>query len=112
MRRVKYNSLLRIELSKKGLTLTGDEQSEMMNKAKSVLEKAVEVQEKLVKINLNERGKLVFLYFQNNQIEEGRKLFSVLEKANQLTPNLIEFKKRFFKKVVKTKMTSSENLED
>jgi len=32
-----------LELSKKGLTLTGDEQSEMMNKARTVLEKAVEV---------------------------------------------------------------------
>lgn len=32
-----------LELSKKGLTLEGDEQSEMMNKAKTILEKAVEV---------------------------------------------------------------------
>ena len=32
-----------LELSKKGLTLEGDEQSAMMNKAKTVLEKAVEV---------------------------------------------------------------------
>ena len=32
-----------LELSKKGLTLAGDEQAEMMNKAKTVLEKAVEV---------------------------------------------------------------------
>jgi tetratricopeptide (TPR) repeat protein len=32
-----------LELSKKGLTLKGDEQSVMMNKAKTVLEKAVEV---------------------------------------------------------------------
>ncbi len=32
-----------LELSKKGLTLEGDEQSEMMNKAKTILEKAIEV---------------------------------------------------------------------
>jgi tetratricopeptide (TPR) repeat protein len=32
-----------LELSKKGLTLAGDEQAEMMNKAKTVLEKSVEV---------------------------------------------------------------------
>lgn len=32
-----------LELSKKGLTLEGDEQSEMMNKAKTILERAVEV---------------------------------------------------------------------
>jgi tetratricopeptide (TPR) repeat protein len=32
-----------LELSKKGLTLAGDDQSEMMNKAKTVLEKAIEV---------------------------------------------------------------------
>ena len=80
--------------------------------ASSNIKKAVVVQEKLVQLNANENEKLVFLYFQNNQIEKAKTLMATLEKQNQLTPNLIEFKKRFFKKVVKTKMTSSENLED
>ena len=76
------------------------------------LKKAVEVQEKLVKINLNERGKLVFLYFQNNQIEEGKKLFSVLEKANQLTPNLLHLKREFVKSTVTTKIDKVKGLQE
>lgn len=80
--------------------------------ASSNIKKAVVVQEKLVLLNANENEKLVFLYFQNNQIEKAKTLMATLEKKNQLTPNLNEFKKRFFKKVVKNKMTSSESLED
>ena len=76
------------------------------------IKKAVDVQEKLVKINLNERGKLVFLYFQNNQIEKGKKLLAVLEKANQLTPNLLHLKKEFVKSTVSTKIDKVKGLEE
>ena len=76
------------------------------------IKKAVDVQEKLVKINLNERGKLVFLYFQNNQIEKGKKLLAVLEKANQLTPNLLHLKKEFFKSTVSAKIDKVKGLEE
>ena len=80
--------------------------------ASNNIKSAVLVQEKLVKINLNEREKLVFLYFQNNQLEKGKKLLADLEKSNQLTPGLIHLKKEFVKSTATTKIDKVKGLQE
>lgn len=80
--------------------------------ASSNIKNAIVVQEKLIKINMNEREKLVYLYFQNNQIEKAIALLTDLEEENQMTPNLIQFKNQFLKKVFKKTTTNAENLQD
>jgi predicted Zn-dependent protease len=62
------------------------------------IKKAISIHEKIVKKNPKEREKLVYLYYQNNQLDKAKVLLSELEKQRQLTPGLIRFKKRFIKK--------------
>ena len=64
------------------------------------IKNAINIQEKLAKINPKEREKLVYLYFQNNQIEDAKKLLETLENEDQLTSDLVQFKKRFLNKTV------------
>ena len=80
--------------------------------ASSNIKKAIEIQEKLVKINEKESENLVFLYFQNNQIKKATELMNRLEKANQLTPNLKQFKNRFFRKKEEQLTKKSESLQN
>ncbi|MDG2073521.1 MAG: hypothetical protein P8J28_02920 [Polaribacter sp.] len=80
--------------------------------ASSNIKSAIVVQEKLVKINSMHKVDLVYLYFQNNQIEKAKSLLTTLEKANQLTPELVLFKNRFFKKVIKKSTETLESVED
>ena len=80
--------------------------------ASSNIKSAIVIQEKIVEINPKGKEKLVFLYFQNNQLEKAKMLLAALEKENQLTPNLIQFSKRFFKKVVQKTAIKSENFQD
>jgi len=80
--------------------------------ASSNIKSAIVIQEKVVKINPKEREKLVYLYFQNNQLEKAKSVLAALEKENQLTPNLIQFRKQFFKKVVQKTAIKSENFQD
>tara|TARA_R110002073_G_scaffold53374_3_gene137883 strand:- start:18334 stop:19272 length:939 start_codon:yes stop_codon:yes gene_type:complete len=80
--------------------------------ASSNIKSAIVIQEKIVEINPKGKEKLVFLYFQNNQLEKAKMLLAALEKENQLTPNLIQFRKQFFKKVVQKTAIKSENFQD
>ncbi|MBL4643401.1 MAG: hypothetical protein JKY44_07405, partial [Flavobacteriaceae bacterium] len=52
-----------------------------------------------------EREKLVYLYYQNNELGKAKMLLSVLEKQRQLTPGLLNFKKRFMKTVLVAKVS-------
>ncbi|WKD85568.1 Beta-barrel assembly-enhancing protease [Polaribacter huanghezhanensis] len=80
--------------------------------ASSNINSAIVIQKKIIEINPKEKEKLVFLYFQNNQLEQANTLLVALEKENQLTPNLVQFKKRFFKKMIQKTAIKSENLQD
>ena len=60
---------------------------------------AIPVHEKIAEKNPKEREKLVYLYFQNNQLTKAKLLLSDLEKQRQLTPGLLRFKQRFIKTV-------------
>lgn len=80
--------------------------------ASSNIKRAIVIQEKLVKINPKEREKLVYLYFQNNQLEKVKTLLNDLEKENQLTPNLVKFKNQFSKRVLKKITIKTENVQD
>ncbi|MFT5761651.1 MAG: putative Zn-dependent protease [Polaribacter sp.] len=80
--------------------------------ASSNIKSAIVIQEKLVKTHLKEREKLVYLYFQNNQLEKAKTLLIDLEEANQLTPNLVKFKTQFLKRVVKKITIKTENVQD
>jgi tetratricopeptide (TPR) repeat protein len=59
------------------------------------IKKAIPIREKIAITNPKEREKLVYLYYQNNQVTKAKMLLSDLEKQQQLTPGLIRFKKRF-----------------
>jgi len=61
------------------------------------IKKAIPVHEKIAKKNPKEREKLVYLYYQDNQLAKAKALLSDLEKQRQLTPGLIRLKKRFIK---------------
>ncbi len=80
--------------------------------ASSNIQNALLIQEKLVVTNKKEREKLVYLYFQNNQLEKANALLIDLEKENQLTPSLVQFKRQFLKRVVKKTTKKTENLQD
>ena len=76
------------------------------------IKSAITVQEKLVKINPKEREKLVYLYFQNNQLDKAKEIIAILESEDQLTPDLEQFKKRFFKKDLNSSTKKANTLED
>lgn len=67
------------------------------------IQKSIFIQEKLAIQNPKEKEKLVYLYYQNNQIEKSKKTLIELEKSNLLTKRLLQFKKRFQKKISKKK---------
>ncbi len=69
------------------------------------IKKAIPIHEKIAKQNLKEREKLVYLYYQNNELGKATRLFSVLEKQGQLTRGLQNFKKRFLKTVAVTEIS-------
>ncbi|MFN0728546.1 tetratricopeptide repeat protein [Polaribacter gochangensis] len=78
--------------------------------ASSNIKSAIVIQEKIVKINPKGREKLVYLYFQNNQLEKAKILLNDLEKTNQLTPGLIHLRKEFVKSTVATKIEKVKGL--
>lgn len=72
--------------------------------ASNNIKKAIPVHQKIAEQNPKEREKLVYLYFQNNQLDKAKILLSTLEEENQLSRNLIRFKNQFAKvKPVKRK---------
>jgi len=73
------------------------------------IKKAILIHEKIAQQNSKEREMLVYLYFQNNELEKSKELLLVLEKENQLTTNLIHFRKQFIvsKSVKKTTKVKS-----
>jgi len=81
------------------------------------IKKAIPVQEKIALQNPKEKEKLVYLYFQNNQLEKSRKVLAEIEKENQLTRGLMQFKKRFRKpaskkeSIIKREPLKEENLQ-
>ncbi|WP_347172956.1 tetratricopeptide repeat protein [Polaribacter uvawellassae] len=80
--------------------------------ASSNIKRAIVIQEKIVKINPKGREKLVYLYFQNNQLEKAKTLLNDLEKTNQLTPGLIHLRKEFVKSTVATKVEKVKGLSE
>lgn len=79
--------------------------------ASNNIKKAIPVHQKIVKQNPKEREKLVYLYFQNNQLDRAKSLLSVLEKENQLSQNLIRFKNQFVKVKTVKKKSETKGLE-
>ena len=73
------------------------------------LNKAIVVQEKLVLLNPKEKEKLVYLYFQTNQKAKANSLLIELEKSNLISKNLLNFKRRFLKRVVVKKEENTLN---
>ena len=80
--------------------------------ASSDIKSAIEVEEKLVKVNPKKQEKLLFLYFQNNQIERVKKLILVLEEAGSLSSELSSLKRQIFKKKEKKVSKKSDNLKE
>lgn len=72
---------------------------------------AIPIQEQLDVQNPKEKGKLVQLYFQNNQIGKARSVILQLKNENALTPELKDFEERFLKETVKKKISAPTNLE-
>lgn len=68
--------------------------------ASRAIKKAIPIQEKIAKQNPKEKEKLVYLYYQNNQLDKTKVLIGELEKTKQITPELLNFKKRFIKKAI------------
>jgi predicted Zn-dependent protease len=68
--------------------------------ASRAIKKAIPIQEKIAKQNPKEKEKLVYLYYQNNQLDKTKVLIAELEKTKQITPELLNFKKRFIKKAI------------
>lgn len=68
--------------------------------ASRAIKKAIPIQEKIAKQNPKEKEKLVYLYYQNNQLDKTKGLIAELEKTKQITPELLNFKKRFIKKAI------------
>lgn len=73
--------------------------------AASNIKKAIVFQEKLAKINPIDKRKLVYLYYQNNELDKSKRIITELENEQLLTPALNNFKRRFIKLTsnVKTK---------
>jgi len=67
------------------------------------IKKAIPIHEKIAIQNPKEREKLVYLYYQNNELEKAKRLLSDLEEQGHLTSGLLNFKKRFLKPVSVTK---------
>lgn len=61
------------------------------------IKKAIRSQEKLAKIQSKERERLVFLYYQNNELNKVKQIIADLENTHQLTPALSRFKNRIIK---------------
>ena len=80
--------------------------------ASSNIKKAITIQEKIVKINPKGREKLVYLYFQNNQLEKSKAILLTLEKEDQLTPELNQFKKQFLKRAKKNTVSKTKNVKE
>jgi len=77
------------------------------------IKKAIPIHEKIAMQNLKEREKLVYLYYQDNQLAKAKRLLSDLEKQGQLIPGLLNFKKRFMKTVSPKKVVEvTKGLED
>ncbi len=76
------------------------------------IKKAIPIHEKIAKQNPKEREKLVYLYYQNNELAKAKILLSDLEKEHQLTPGLLNFKKRFIKTVSVEKVAKIKGLKD
>ena len=76
------------------------------------IKRAIVVQEEIAKINPKERDKLVYLYFQNNQLEKAKEILTTLENENQLTLDLKQFKNQFLKRVVKKPNVKTQNIEE
>jgi tetratricopeptide (TPR) repeat protein len=76
------------------------------------IKKAIPIREKIAKKNPKEREKLIYLYYQNNQVMKAKMLLSELEEEHQLTPGLISFKKRFIAPVSVKKETKFLGLQD
>ena len=74
------------------------------------IKKAIYIQEKIAKQNPKEKEKLVYLYYQNNQIDKAKKLLTELEKQQQLTAGLRVFKNRFIKKNIAQKVVEIKKL--
>lgn len=69
------------------------------------IKKAIPIHERIAIQNPKEREKLVYLYYQNNELGKAKMLLSNLEKQGQLTPGLLNFKKRFMKTVLVEKIS-------
>ncbi len=65
------------------------------------IKKAIPVQEKIAMQNPKGKEKLVYLYYQNNQLEKAKKVLEEIEKKNELTRGLLLLKKRFQKRIPK-----------
>lgn len=61
------------------------------------IKKAIKSQEKLTKIKSKEKERLVFLYYQNNELDKAKQIILELETSHQLSPVLSRFKNRFIK---------------
>jgi predicted Zn-dependent protease len=74
------------------------------------IKKAIIVHEKIAKQNPKEKEKLVYLYYQNNQLNKAKELLAELEKQQQLTAGLRVFKNRFIKKNIAQKVVEIKKL--
>jgi predicted Zn-dependent protease len=79
--------------------------------ASNNIKKAIPIHLKIAKQNPKEREKLVYLYFQNNQLDKAKALLFTLEKENQLSRNLIRFKNQFVKVKAVKKKSETKGLE-
>jgi tetratricopeptide (TPR) repeat protein len=80
--------------------------------ASSNIKGAIPIHERIAKQNPKEREKLVYLYFQNNELEKAKNILSDLEKENQLTPDLIQFKRQFLKEQPQKEEVQSDTISD
>jgi tetratricopeptide (TPR) repeat protein len=79
-------------------------------RASSNIKKAIPIHEKIAEQNDKEREKLVYLYYQDNQLNKAKEILRDLENQDQLTPKLLKFKKIFVKTTVVKKRNSVEEL--
>lgn len=79
--------------------------------AASNIKAAIPIHEKIAKQHPKERETLVYLYFQNNQLEKSKSIIAALEKEQQLTPRLVRFKNQFVKVKSSKQEVNSENLQ-
>lgn len=72
---------------------------------------AITYSKKLILLAPKKKEDLVFLYLQNNQINEAKKLVLEIEKSNHLSPILLGFKNQFIKNEVQKKEPSTASLQ-